>query len=72
MAGIRARILNVPDAEMHLIRRLGRAVVAQWETLDTATQARLLDQATSMHDDHQTVQLRQQIEAFIAKWKGVE
>jgi hypothetical protein len=58
--------------EGHIIRRLGKAVIAQWVHLDELTRDRLFKQAMLIQDDHQTVQLEQQMRAFIDKYKVIE
>jgi hypothetical protein len=69
---IKARILDCPDSDEHLVRRLGKAVVVQWDRLPEDVQDLLLKQAVLMHDRHRALQLRQKIKTFIAQWKIVE
>jgi hypothetical protein len=69
---IRARVLECADGDEHIVRRLGKAVVVQWDSLPTAIQDQLLKQAVLMHDKQRTLQLRQKIKAFIEKWKTIE
>ena len=60
------------DDDEHVVRRLGAAVVAQWDALPEDVRRLLIEQATFMHDRHQTVQLKETIESFIeqnAGWK---
>jgi hypothetical protein len=49
----------------HIIRRLGWAVVKQWSRLPPDAQERVREQAIFVWDKHQTVQLAQQIDAFV-------
>jgi hypothetical protein len=69
---IKARILECPDSDEHIVRRLGKAAVVQWDSLPTAVQSLLLKQAVLMHDRDRALQVRQKIKAFIEKWKIVE
>ena len=66
---IKPRILDCPESETHIIRRLGKAAVVQWDSLPPPVQDLLLKQAVLMHDHDRTTQLRQKIKAFIEKWK---
>src|SRR3954471_24717428 len=70
MPSIRHRIINCREDEEHVVRRLGKAVVAQWSALPEPVRDRLLQQATCIHDKSLTVQVEQQIEAFIKKNQG--
>lgn len=69
---ITSRILDCPESEAHIIRRLGKAVVVQWDNLPEPVQALLLKQAVLMHDQVRAIQLRQKIKSFIQRWKIVE
>jgi hypothetical protein len=69
MAGIKFQILECSDDEEHVIRRLGRAAVLQWSALPEEVRGRLLQQAVFVHDKYRTVQLQEQITAFISKHK---
>jgi hypothetical protein len=69
---IKARILDCPDSDQHIVRRLGKAVVVLWDSLPKTVQDDLLKQAVLMHDRHRALQLRQKIKAFIETWKTVE
>lgn len=55
---------NVGDEE-HIIRRLGWAVIRQWNELPDDVQERIREQAVFTEDRHMTVQLNEQIKAFI-------
>ena len=68
---IKARIVEIPESDEHIVRRLGKAVVVQWDTLPTPVQDQLLKQAVLMHDRERTLQLKQKIKAFIKRWKIV-
>ncbi len=56
--------------DAHIVRRLGAALVAKWDDLPQDLQEMLADQATMTFDKDETVQLRQQIDAFVSKYKG--
>jgi len=55
--------LKVKDAQEHLLRRLGQAVVLQWEELPHALQDVLIDQAVLVADREAASQ--SEIETFI-------
>lgn len=63
-------LIQYDEDEEHILRRLGGSVVIQWDSLPKDVQEKILKQAIFMHDRHQTVQLDQQIEDFIEKYKG--
>lgn len=67
MNHVQAAHIEHTDDEEHILRRLGGAVIVQFANLPKAIQELLVEQATFMHDRHETVQLKQQIEAFIEK-----
>jgi hypothetical protein len=67
---VAAMMPNYPEDDEHILRRLGAAVVGQWDALPENIRSLLVEQATFMHDRYQTVQLRQQIDAFIEDHKG--
>jgi hypothetical protein len=69
---IKARILDCPESEEHIVRRLGKAAVVLWDTLPAPVQDQILKQAALMHDRERTLQLRQRIKAFIKQWKVIE
>jgi hypothetical protein len=60
-------MLKYEEADEPLLRRLGGALVFQWGALPEEVRKLLLEQAVFMFDRHQTVQLKQQLEAFIQK-----
>lgn len=55
------------DGEMHAVRRLGGAVIAQWTALPAEVQKRLVNQAGFVQDADENVQVREQIKALIRK-----
>ena len=59
---------SVGDDE-HLIRRLGWALVRQWDGLPRKVRANLRKQAIFTEDQYNTAQLTQQIDAVINKYK---
>lgn len=67
MTDIKPAFFEYEPNEEHLVRRLGAALVIQWMSLPTDVQSRLLSQAGLVEDREPTVQLRQQLELFIAK-----
>ena len=68
MPDIKGELLVRTEAEEKLIRRLGSAVVLQWAHLPTHVQSRILRQAWSVFDaEPVAIQLKQELEAFIAK-----
>jgi hypothetical protein len=69
---IKARILDCSESDEHIVRRLGKAVVVQWDSLPKPVQYQLLKQAALVHDRERILQLRQKIQAFIQKWKALE
>ena len=54
----------------HIVRRLGWAVVKQWQNLPEWARERIKQQAVFVHDSDVNVQLEQLIGAFIEKHKG--
>lgn len=65
----RARFIKCDESEEHILRRLGGAVVVQWDNLPKEVRDLLVEQATFVEDRHVTVQLQQQIKAFIKDHK---
>ena len=59
------------QAEDHILRCLGAAVILHWNTIPTKLQRELFDTAGSMGDVLKTVELRGQIARFLHKQKGV-
>jgi hypothetical protein len=56
------------EEEAHIVRRLGWAVVEQWAALPDDAKERILTQAVFVRDLYQTVQLKEQIDAFMRKY----
>lgn len=67
MTHVEAAHIDYTEADEHILRRLGGAVLTQFANLPEHIRELLVEQATFMHDRHQTVQLKEQIEAFIEK-----
>lgn len=67
---IEPRIIPYSEDQEHILRRIGGAVVAQWEALPENVQALILRQAPLIHDRDRSVQLYQQIDAFIQAHQG--
>ena len=61
--------LKVKDAQEHMLRRLGQALVLQWEELPYGLQEVLIDQAVIVTDREPTSQ--SEIETFIRSVKSV-
>lgn len=70
MVAVKSRILDYKEEDEHILRRLGTAVVVQWDSLPPAVQQLIRSQAVFMHDRYQTVQLNEQIGLFIDQHKG--
>ncbi len=62
---VKSETIKYDEDDEHILRRLGGAVVLQWDKLAPEAQKLILDQANFVHDRHQTVQLRQQLGSFI-------
>jgi len=58
--------------EEHILRCLGGALIMQWNTLPTKLRRELFDNAGSMGELLQTVELRGQIARFLHKQKNDE
>lgn len=67
MPKIKAQIIDHEPDEEHILRRLGKAVAIQWDGLGEKDRFAILAQAGMVHDEYETVQLKQQIEGFIEK-----
>jgi hypothetical protein len=65
MLPVRPKILEYEQNQEHILRRLGGAVVVQWDGLPQDVRDLLLRQATVMFDREPAVQLGWQIEEFI-------
>jgi hypothetical protein len=76
MPDIKPIIFHYDEGEMHVVRRLGGAVLAQWTDLPSDVQKRLVDQAIFVHDPDLNVQVHQQINGLIRKhnpnWDGTD
>lgn len=63
----KARIIPHAPEEEHVLRRLGKTVAVHWDAIPELTRVALFHQAVMMEDEYQTVQLKEQIQAFIDK-----
>ena len=61
-----------PDVggDIHVIRRLGWAVIHLWDDLPKDVQSKILSQANFTEDSYQTISLNEQIRAFVRKHTG--
>jgi hypothetical protein len=57
------------ENEEHILRRLGGAVVKQWDRLTDDARELVLRQSLNMTDRDEASHLEQEIKAFIAKHK---
>jgi hypothetical protein len=64
---IRAEFPDYSEEDAHIVRRLGWAVVKQWNRLPPENRHTILEQAVFVEDKHLTVQLKEQIELFIER-----
>jgi hypothetical protein len=64
-----ALTLKYKDAQEHLLRRLGQAVVLQWDELPDELQDLLIDQATLVNDASDGPHAAADIESFIRSVK---
>lgn len=65
--------LKYGEADEHLLRRLGQALVLQWDELPDELQDVLIDQATMVEDRDEAAHGADVVEAFIrgVKTKGI-
>jgi hypothetical protein len=63
--------LKYKDADEHLLRRLGQAVVLQWDELPGDLQDVLIDQAAGVLDRDEAPHEATRIETFIRTVKSV-
>jgi hypothetical protein len=63
--------LKYKDADEHLLRRLGQAVVLQWDELPNDLQDVLIDQAAAVSDRDEAVHDASRLETFIRSVKSV-
>ena len=64
------RSIECTEAEEHVARRLGKAVLARWSDLPPEVRNLLFEQALLVGDRHQTANLRHDIWALILKHQG--
>ena len=57
--------LKYKEADEHLLRRLGQALVLQWDELPDGLQDVLIDQASLVEDRDETAHGADEIETFI-------
>lgn len=66
-----ALTLKYKDADEHLLRRLGQALVLHWDALPDDLQDVLIDQAAAVLDRDEAPHTTSQLETFIRKARGV-
>lgn len=66
-----ALTLKYKEAQEHLLRRLGQAVVLQWDELPDELQDVLIDQAAGVVDRDEAPHASRDIETFIRSVKSV-
>ena len=66
-----ALTLKYKDAQEHLLRRLGQAVVLQWDELSNELQDVLIDQAAMVADRDETAHGVSELETFIRKTRSL-
>ena len=66
-----ALTLKYKDADEHLLRRLGQALVLQWDELSDDLQDVLIDQAAAVEDRDAAAHGEAEIETFIRTVKSV-
>ena len=59
------RTLRYREAQEHMLRRLGQAVVLQWDVLPDAMQDLLIDQAVAVDDRDERVVEASDVEGFV-------
>jgi hypothetical protein len=64
------RDTDLAEQEKHILRRLGAAIIMQWNTLPKKLRKELFDNASSMKDEPQTSVLRGKIARFLHKHKN--
>ena len=64
------RSIECTEAEEHVLRRLGKAVLALWSDLPPEARNALFEQAMLVGDRHEAADLRHDIRAFIIKAQG--
>jgi hypothetical protein len=64
---VMALTLKYKDAQEHLLRRLGQAVVLHWDELPDDLQDLLIDQAAVVQDREEAAHAAADIETFIRK-----
>lgn len=64
-----ALTLKYKDADEHLLRRLGQALVLQWDELPDDLQDVLIDQAAGVDDREDAPHAAAEIESFIRNVK---
>lgn len=66
-----AKTLKYSAAQEHLVRRLGSAMILQWDALPDSVQDLIIDQAAAVEDREDAPHTSGDIENFIRKAKVV-
>ena len=66
-----ALTLRYKEAQEHLLRRLGQAVVIQWDELPNALQDVLIDQAAIVNDRDEAAHGVSELETFLRKTRSL-
>ena len=66
-----AKTVKYRDTQEHLLRRLGGALVLQWDAIPDALQDLLIDQAAAVEDRDDAPHASEDIEGFIRGAKTV-
>jgi hypothetical protein len=67
MDGIHAIVPPDVGDDLHIVRRLGWALLYQWDRVPDDLRERLIEQAVFTKDRKQTGQIKEQIEAFVGR-----
>ena len=71
MAQISSRILRFNKEDEPLLRRIGYAVLVQWDELDGDARDAILGQAVFLHEPHhEVVQVRESFLALVRKHRA--
>jgi hypothetical protein len=69
--GLSDKVVVLKDGQEHFLRRLGAALVLQWDDLPDDVQDLLIDEAAMVDDADPALHGRSEIETFLRKVKTV-